>query len=681
MVSYTVTAVGQAEIGAEEKDVTVVVPFLLWVAKEKEEDVIDVKLREELLVIDAVAGVVLVLLEKEKAEEVEEIEGRDDGEMVPLPLEMGRELKLLVADAMIELLVNGLDGELVGGGMTVVESDVPLVELVGTDVLAVEEAVLFEDGLVPALVVPETMLELLINGLVEVGALLAEGPTVVDDAVLFVEVVLLVTDPLVDEAVLLGNRELLDGALLVGTVPIDEAVVFTNTLLVDTADGDAVPLEGREDVGRLLVDEAVVFANGVLVDALLVGTMRVDDDAVPLEGTEDVGRLPVDEAVLFETPLVEEGPTVDDAEVPLEEDVGRLFVDEAVLFRMGELDAALLVGKMPVDDADVPFRVTDDVGSVVVEEAVLFTKSVEVDTPLVEGPTVDVLLAREELAAIDDDKVPFVTTVLLEEAIEVGVTVPLLEGELVRTLVTVEEAVLLKKGILVEPPLLDGRVALALAELLGVIPEDVATVEDTVPFETEVLGPLLVDAGPLEEATLVPLDSELVDALPVEVMPVDEAVVFVSGVEEAMLGETGLEEAVPFVDETGGVLIATLLLTRVLLVVDEGTNVDVPLVGAAELEGTIEVGGIVLLEAGETPVLVGRVALLGPDVVDASVLAGAELIPLVGALVELPAPPVTVTVTVTVTVVVEVDGVGVTVMVIGVGVIVTVTGVGVTVTV
>lgn len=577
-VSYTVTAVGQAEIGAEEKDVTVVVLLLLLVA-EKEEDTVDGETREKLLVSDAVTGVVLVLLEKEIVEVDEERERRDDREVVMLP-ETGRELKLLVADAMIELLVNGLEGELVGGGITVVENDVPLVELIKTDVL-VEEAVLFEDELMVALLVGDTMFELLVNGLVEVGALLMEGLTVVEEAVLlleidkelllgesefaedvvlFVEGVLLVADVLVDEAVLLGNRVLLDGALRVGTAPVDEAVLFTKMMLVDDAlNDDAVPLEDTEDAGRLLVDEAVVFAKGVLVDGLLVGTMPVDDNTVPLEDTEDVGRLPVDEAVLFDTPLVAEDPTVDDAEVPLDEDVGRLPEDETVLFKKGELEAALLVGGMPVDDAEVPFEVTEDVGRLPVEEAVLFTKGVEVDTPLVEVPAVDVLLARVELTAVDD-AVLFVTTVPLVEAVEVGVKVPLLDGELVGTLVALEEAVLLMKGVLVKTPLLDEKEALTLAELLGAIPEDVAMVEETVPFEKELLGPLLVDAGPLDETTLVPLDSELVEALPVEVKPVDETVVFVSGVEDAMLGETGLEEAVPFADETGAVLVTALLL-------------------------------------------------------------------------------------------------------------------------
>lgn len=121
------------------------------------------------------------------------------------------------------------------------------------------------------------------------------------------------------------------------------------------------------------------------------------------------------------------------------------------------------------------------------------------------------------------------------------------------------------------------------------------------------------------------------------------------------------------------------------MVADEGVDIDVPLAGVAVLEETTEVCEFVLLEDGEIPVLVERVAMLAdlevgtkvaplaPDVVEAVILPGIELTPLVGARVELPAPPVTVTVTVTVTVVVEVEGVAVTVTVTGVGVTVTVT--------
>lgn len=500
------------------------------------------------------------------------------------------------------------------------------------------------------------MLELLVKGLVgEEALLLMDGPTVVEEAVLLVDTVellgreavedtvlfvdgeLLAVDALADEVVLFGKRVLLDGTPLVG-----------DTRLVDDA---VVPLDGTDDVGRLLLA-----------------------DDVPLEDTDEVGRLAVEETVLL-------GKDVE-ADTLL---LGTEAVDDAeVMFEDGED-----VGKLPVDDGvTVPLEETDDVGRLpVVDEAVLLLKGVEVDdTPLVEGPTEDVMLA-EELTPVDD-AVLFVTGLLLGMLLvgtieDVGVTVPLLETGLVGTLVLEEEeTVLLGKVVLVETPLLGETVdveavALVLAELLGTLPEDMGTLEVAVLLERELVTRLLVDAVPVDDATLVPLDGEIVDTLPVEEITDDEAVILLDEVEDAALGETGLDEAVPFVDETGVVLLVTLPLAPE----DEGADVDVPLAEVAVLD-TAEVGWLVPLEdeAGtlgddvEAPVLVGtvalladpeeapEVALLAPDVVEADALDGALRL-LVGVLVE--APPVTVTVTVTVTVVVEVEGVGVTVTVIG----------------
>lgn len=316
------------------------------------------------------------------------------------------EMLLVVGETMLELLVKGmlllLIGEVLLGGDREVAEDVVPLPVPGA--LVEEEAAVLVGG--------ATMLELLLLG----GMMLLlegnggnddddDGPAVAED-----------------EAVLLGNRVLLlDSALPVGTLPVDEAVV---PLEEDTGDDDG---GGREEVP---VDEAVVFTKGELVAVpLLVGTLPVGEEEeeaaeVPLDDTEDVGMPAVDEAVLLtrpvelDGPLVVEGPTVDDVALAREE----LGAD---------------------DDGEVPFEDADEVGRVAVDEAA---------TPLVEGPTVeDVPLAREELAGVDDSG-------LVEAVEEVGVTVPLPEGELVGPLAPVEEAVLLREPVLEDTALPDGAV-------------------------------------------------------------------------------------------------------------------------------------------------------------------------------------------------------------------------------
>lgn len=435
---------------------TVEVPLLLMLFLVAEENA---EVEMLLLVSEPVEVMAVLLLEKETVEE--EREAREEVEEVETVLlllmklvETGSEL---VGEAMLEVLLNGmlllgddgptverdevvlllLTGEVLLGDGEVVDDVVPLF---GTDAL-VEEAVLFGDRLVEETegpLVGETVLELFVNGI-----LLEDGPTV-EEAVLLLagevlladsEVVLFVVgagllaaDALAEEAVLFGNRLLLDGALLVGTLPVEDAVV---------------PLEDTDDdVGRLPVDEAVLFTKGELVSALLVGTLPVGDKAeVPFEEANDVGMLVVDEAVLFTRPveldaLLVEGPTVD------------------VLLAIEELIAD--------DDGEVPFDDAEDVGRVAVDEDMLLMEGVlDAGTPLVEGRTVDVLLAREELAGVDD-VVLFVTGVVLGmplvEAAEVGVTVPSLEGELFGMMVPVEEAVLLREPVLEDTPLPDGAV-------------------------------------------------------------------------------------------------------------------------------------------------------------------------------------------------------------------------------
>lgn len=388
---------------------TVEVPLLLMLLLVAEENA-EGEMLLLLLVSEPVEVMVVLLLKKETVEE--ESEAREEKEEVEtvslllLELELVETGSELVGEATLEVLVNGM--LLLGDddGPTVGRDEVVLLLLTGEVLLGDVEAV--DD------VVPLFGTEALVDEAVLFGGRLVEeteGPLVGGTVLeLFVNGILLLEDgPTVEEAVLLPTGEVLLGD--------NEAVLFvvgTELLLAPDA----------------LAEEAVLFGNRLLLDgALLVGTLPVEDAVVPLEDTDD--------------------------------DVGRLPVDEAVLFTKGELVGALLVGTLPVDEAEVPFEDADDVGVLVMDEVVLFARPVELDAPLVERPTVDVPLAREELASVDDAVLIVPGVVLgtpLVEAAEVGVTVPLLEGEVVGTVVPVEEAVLLREPVLEDMPLPDGAV-------------------------------------------------------------------------------------------------------------------------------------------------------------------------------------------------------------------------------